>query len=121
MVRMFTCGLVRSNFSLAIASSAPHSNSSKTKLVSLLLSAILLDDFFGESRGQFRVMREMHGERGATLRAAAQIRGVTEHLRERHFDADHVAAGAVFRPLNRRTPRGCRYRALRECPLRSEE
>jgi len=32
------------------------------------------------------------GERGAALRAAAQIRGVTEHLRERHFHANDVAA-----------------------------
>src|SRR5467141_1495212 len=50
-------------------------------------------------------MRKMHGERGAALRAAAQIRGVTEHLRERHFHSNDIAARAVFRALNRRTPR----------------
>src|SRR6266849_10398534 len=105
MVPMFTCGLVRSNFSFAIASSAPlTSNQSKNKTW-LLLAAVLLDYFLRQRRGQFRVMRKMHGEGGAALRAAAQIRRITEHLRQRYFHADYVAARAVFRALNRRTPR----------------
>src|SRR6266852_5613762 len=102
---MFTCGLLRSNFSFAIASSAPQSKSFKTKTNPVLLFApVFLDNLFGERRGQFRVVREMHCESRAALGAAAQIRGVAEHLRQRHFHADHVAARAVFRAQNRRTP-----------------
>src|SRR2546423_14413947 len=104
MVAMFTCGLLRSNFSFAISSSAPQSKSCKNP-GNLLPPAGLLDNFLSQIVRKFRVMRKMHGERRTPLRAAAQIRGVTEHLRERHFHANHVAAGAVFRALNRRTPR----------------
>src|SRR4029077_5131872 len=106
MVPMFTCGLLRSNFSFAISSSAPQSKSRKTLETSNLLPAPgLLDNFLSQIVRKLRVMRKMHRERGAPLRAAAQIRSVTEHLRERHFHANHVAARAIFRALNRRTPR----------------
>src|SRR5436190_5146618 len=105
IVPMFTCGLLRSNFSLAIWSSAPQSKSCKIVLLKLLSAAGFLYNFFREIVGKLRVMREMHGECGASLRAAAQIRGVAEHLRERHLHANHVAPGAVFRSLNRRPPR----------------
>src|SRR6266851_4837983 len=111
---MFTCGLLRSNFSFAIALSAPQSKSFRFRCYRALTAKPLLpghlagrplDYFLGDRSRRFGVMRKMHGERGAPLRAAAQVRGVTEHLRERHFHADDVAARAVFRALNRRTPR----------------
>src|SRR6267142_2188985 len=106
MVPMFTCGLLRSNFSFAISPSAPqikiHSNPDNA--LCLLLAPVLLDDFFRQRRRQLRVMRKVHRERRAALGAAAQIRGVTEHLRQRNFHADHVAPRAVFRALNRGTP-----------------
>src|SRR5260221_6784141 len=101
MVPMFTCGLLRSNFSLAIASSAPQYKFTKSKISQLsrpdsctTLAAVLLDDFFRQRCGQFRVMRKMHGERRAALRTAAQVRGITKHLRQRNFHADHVASRA---------------------------
>src|SRR6202795_4681391 len=49
-------------------------------------------------------MREMHGERGAALGAAAKIRGVTEHLREGNLDANDVAARAALGALDGGTP-----------------
>src|SRR5216684_2774896 len=103
---MFTCGLLRSNFSFAISSSAPQSKSCKTlETRNLLPPAGLLDNFLSQIVRKFRVMRKMHCESGAALRAAAQVRGVTEHLRERHFHANDIAARPVFGALNRRTPR----------------
>src|SRR4029077_14563231 len=101
---MFTCGLLRSNFSFAISFSAPQSNSFQIPMTPRLLFATrLLDNFFGKTRGHLRIVREMHGEISAALCAAAQIRGVAEHLRQRHFHPNDVAAAAILRTLNRRT------------------
>src|SRR6266849_6436172 len=106
MVPMFTCGLLRSNFSFAISSSAPQSKSFKTtETLNLLPPAGLLDNLLSQIVRKLRVMRKMHCECGAPLRTAAQIRGVTEHLRKRHFHANDVAARPVFGALDRRTPR----------------
>src|SRR5919108_2319132 len=105
IVPMFTCGLLRSNFSFAISSSAPQSKSCKKPVLPKLLSAAgLLHNLFGESSGKFRVMRKMHGEIAAALRAASQIGGVAEHFRQRHLHANHVAARAALRALNLRAP-----------------
>src|ERR1700737_1964590 len=100
---MFTCGLLRSNFSLAICFSAPQSNSFKTLYKNPLLGRFargLLDDFLRNRSRRLGVMRKMHGERGASLCATAQIRGVPEHLRQWDLHANDVAARAVFRSLN---------------------
>src|SRR6267378_2992420 len=104
---MFTCGFVRSNFSFAISPSAPQSNSFQTtpKIAVLLFAPVLLDHFFGKSRWKLGIMREVHCECCPSLRAAAEVRGITKHLRQRHFYADHVAARTVFSALNRGTPR----------------
>src|SRR5690349_2837519 len=98
IVPMFTCGLLRSNFSFAISSSAPQSKScKKSASLKLLSTARFLHNLFRKIVGKLRVMRKMHGERRAPLRAAAQIRGVAEHLRKRHFHANDVTSRAVFR------------------------
>ena len=56
--------------------------------------------------GAFRVMRKVHGEAGASLRAAAQIGGVTEHLRQRNFARESRSLPARdFRALNLAAPR----------------
>src|SRR5277367_4759998 len=110
MVPMFTCGLLRSNFSLAIASRSSVQILATAK--SLLLKSskqplphvpafVLFDDFLRQRIGHFRVVRKVHGEVRATLRAAAQIRGVTKHLRKRNFRANHVYAGTILGTLNR--------------------
>src|SRR5882762_449426 len=111
MVPIFTCGLLRSNFSLAICFSAPQSRNLKSNLPQsprgpkLLLATCLLYDLLGKRRRHLGVMRKMHRERRASLRAAAQIRGVTEHLRQWKFHANDVAARAILLALMRRTPR----------------
>src|SRR5580765_4576732 len=97
MVPIFTCGLLRSNFSLPIAVRSSFIPGSVTPTlqnladcknrsllaallsVALLLTALLLDYFFRQHCRQLCIMRKMHGERCAALRAATQIRGVTEH------------------------------------------
>src|SRR5579859_5187318 len=50
-------------------------------------------------------MRKMHRESCAALRAAAKVGCISEHLGERNFHTNHVAACAIFRALNRGTPR----------------
>src|SRR5260370_15496743 len=106
IVPMFTCGLLRSNFSFAISSSAPqikiHSNLVNARC--LLFAPVLLNDFFRQRRGQLRIMRKVHRERRAALRAAAQIRGVTEPLRQRNFHPNDIAPRAIFSALNGGTP-----------------
>src|SRR5215469_10428181 len=103
IVPMFTCGLLRSNFSFAISSSAPQSKSCKKSASRKLLSAAgLLHNLFREIGWQLRVVRKMHGEIAAALRAAAQIGGVPEHFRQRHLHANFVAARTAFRALNLR-------------------
>src|SRR5260370_35928153 len=106
MVPIFTCGLLRSNFSLAICFSAPLSTIeflAKSPAPELLLSACLLHDLLGQRRRHLGVMRKMHRERRAALRAAAQIRGVTEHLRQWNFPANDVPSRSILLDLTRRT------------------
>src|ERR1051326_1035104 len=69
MVPMFTCGLLRSNFSFAIL-----------RLSSLLLRDALhpAHNFFGQRGRNLFVLPEMHGETAAALCARPQLGGVTE-------------------------------------------
>src|SRR5262249_5300741 len=83
IVPLFTCGLVRSNFSLATF----QIDSSACPLQKLVSSAASLHrpaggagpHFLGNRGGCFLIMREVHGEAGAALGAAAQVGGVTKH------------------------------------------
>src|ERR1700744_3884217 len=98
---MFTCGLLRSNFSLDIACSSSQIRNCKTrccyKLLANAAALVLFNHFLRQLVWHFRVVREMHGEIRATLRAAAQIGRITEHLREWHFSANYVYAAAILR------------------------
>src|SRR5437588_433272 len=97
IVPMFTCGLLRSNFSLAMWSCAPQSKPLQTlENADLFFALHLSDNVVAKVARHFRVMREMHGEVAAALRAAAQIGGVAEHFRQRHLHANHMAARAYF-------------------------
>src|SRR5882762_3871293 len=87
------------NFFLPTANSTQE-RAGRARPLQLLFPAVLLDDLFRERRRQFRVVREVHGERGAPLGAAAKIGGIAEHLREGNLDADDVAACAAFGALN---------------------
>src|ERR1700722_9873483 len=112
MVPMFTCGLLRSNFSFAICSSAPQikvvfaaTTNSKfldPRLPARALTLVLVDNFLRNRIRRFGVVRKVHGEIRATLGAATQIRRITKHLCKRHFRADHVAAGTILGTLNGR-------------------
>src|ERR1700704_793392 len=113
MVPMFTCGLLRSNFSFAICFSAPQikvvfAATTNSKFILNLgltpstLAFVLVDNFLRDRIRRLGVMRKVHGEIRATLGAAAQIRRITKHLREWHFRADHVAARTILRTLTRR-------------------
>src|SRR6266540_5592122 len=92
MVPTFTCGLLRSNFSLAMIS--------LSSLDEALLRAgggcalRLRDDGLRDAVRDLRVMRELHGVGGAALRLRAQIRRVPEHLGERHERVDHLGVRA---------------------------
>src|SRR5260370_7589277 len=106
MVPMFTCVLLRSNFSLAICFSAPQSKIeflANPRTLELLLAACLLHDLLAQGRRHLGVMRKMHGERRPPLRAAAQIRGLTKQLRQRPFHANHVSASPTLLSLHPRT------------------
>src|SRR5207248_7586227 len=77
IVPMFTCGLVRSNFFLAIVwcSSVPDRCSADLGFGNELLGEIARD---------LGVMRELHRVARPALGHRPQVRGVAEHLREGH-------------------------------------
>src|SRR5437764_13747679 len=71
----------------------------------LLFAAMFLDNLFRQRRGQFGIVRKMHSKGCTALRTAAQVGGITKHLCQRNFHANHVAARTAFCALNGRTPR----------------
>src|SRR5258708_25905597 len=90
IVPMFTCGLLRSNFSLAIFWVAslivlslqiawmgflPSSDS-------LCCAGTLGDDLFGDRLRRRLIGQELHRVAGPPLRHGTDVRGITEHLRE---------------------------------------
>src|SRR5207245_11506913 len=112
IVPMLTCGLLRSNFSLAIALSAPQLERSLEPCGNPLPARLphgpsgrFGDHFLGNRYGRFLVMREMHRETGAALSAAAEVGCIAEHFRQRHLRADNLGACPGFVSLDLRTPR----------------
>src|SRR5437879_11013887 len=96
---MFTWGLLRSYFSFAISLSAPQLVRFRNSLLVLLsccASGGLGHDFFGNRSGRLGVVRKVHGEACAALRAAAQVGGVAEHLGQRHLGAAILIAITRF-------------------------
>src|ERR1700686_1686846 len=97
IVPMFTCGLLSSNFSLAIAFFRSSAGAKIKKPVTRLSrdsAGALGNDFVGNGRGRFGVMRKGHGEASPALRADAQIGGIAKHLRQRHLAANNLSPGA---------------------------
>src|SRR5687767_8420859 len=82
IVPILTCGLVRSNFFLAIVLSRAS------------LDLGLLDEFRGQVARHLGVMTELHRGRGAALRHAAQVGHVPEHLGQRDERADDLGRSA---------------------------
>src|SRR5436190_21059568 len=89
IVPTLTCGLVRSNFFLAIVA-APG----------FLLDLGLLDEFGGQVARDLGVVAEFHRGRCATLGHAPQIGHVAEHLRERDERPDDLRRSARLHPLD---------------------
>src|SRR5688572_5853213 len=95
MVPMFTWGLVRSNFSLAIASC-----SSPVKSCLLLdLAHDPGDDFLADRAGRLHVLLEVHGVGGAALGAGAQVGGISEHGGKGDERGDDLGAAPGDLPL----------------------
>src|SRR5437879_12525267 len=100
---MFTCGLLRSNFSFAISLSAPQLVRSRNSLLVLLsccASGGLGHDFFGNRSGRLGVVRKVNGEACAALRAAAQVGGVAEHFGQCLISGDSLAASTRLLDLS---------------------
>src|SRR5690349_13914866 len=97
MVPMFTCGLLRSNFSLAISpqlsglsaqlsAQKPTPNTGRSFRYSLYSAY----DFFGQGGRNFFILAEMHCETAASLGSGADVGGVAEHFRQRHVGLDDL-------------------------------
>src|ERR1700733_12393968 len=120
MVPTFTCGLLRSNFCLAIASLLPTPGQGHGGPDALSLSAIsaictgrlrnrnrsgLLpvgpgDDLLGDRLGNLVIRLKLHRVRGATLGARTQVGSVAEHVGQRYRRVDHVAAALLIHALH---------------------
>src|SRR5687767_2062819 len=103
IVPMFTCGLLRSNFSLLIVVSLSHPSHSSylshktygtngpygTNL--LTCHALnLRDHFFSDVLGRLIITLEMHRRSRATLRCRTQVGRIAKHFRQRHVRGDHL-------------------------------
>src|ERR1700736_710273 len=97
MVPMFTCGLLRSNFSFAMA--APVSLVLLLFALARYLALHFGHDLLGDTLRNFFVLPEVHRETAAPLRTGAQLGSVAEHIRQRHHRFDQVRGSANFGPF----------------------
>src|ERR1700724_504625 len=111
IVPIFKCGLLRANFSFAIAVSAPQLVRSLTSRWNYSLALLpgrpagrFRDHFLGDRRRGLGVVREMHGKACPSLGAAADVGGIPEHLGKRHLDANHIRAAAALGSLDLAAP-----------------
>src|ERR1700757_3172164 len=85
IVPTFTCGLVRSNFPLAIAQLLVDSLSCRFAGSALgAVRGLGVDHGLGDVARRLGVMLELHRVRGAALGQGPQRGRVAEHLRQRH-------------------------------------
>src|SRR4029079_9271468 len=90
IVPTFTCGLLRSNFSLPM-------------LVLLFLPYFAHDprhDLLAHAPGGLHVLLEVHGVGGPALGAGAQVRRIPEHRAEGHHGRDDLRAAPGDLPLH---------------------
>src|SRR5437762_8273864 len=98
IVPTLQCGLSRVNFSLPMTVSVgPQSVK--------VASGELRLDFFGDRTRYFRVVVELHRERGTSLGHGAQVADVAEHIVQRHHRGDHVGVAAHVLSLDLAAPR----------------
>src|SRR6185369_1163010 len=70
------------------------------------LTGGLRNDFGLDALRSLLIGRELHAVVGPSLRQRPQIRGISEHLRERHLAGDHLRVAARFHALDPAAPRG---------------
>src|SRR5215210_2662355 len=107
MVPTFTCGLSRSNFSLATAVRSclevcrgfPGEPVKAIESGRDRLAGPVLDDLLGDVRRDLVVALELHGGRGPALRVGAQVRDVPEHLAERDVRGDREGVAPALLAL----------------------
>src|ERR1700704_3314430 len=96
---MFKCGLVRSNFSLAMSDLYSFFTNCGGSL------AADAGDDLGSDRFRYRLGGvELHRVRRATLGARPKIANIPEHLGQRHPSADHLRVAALFHALDLAPP-----------------
>src|SRR5512145_1139865 len=88
IVPMLTCGLVRSNFFLAMV------------VVCSCLDLGLLDEFRGQARWHLGVVAEFHRGRGPPLRHGPQVGDVPEHLGQRDERPHDLGPAPGLHPLD---------------------
>src|SRR5215218_7206171 len=93
IVPMFTCGLVRSNFFLAIVGFSWLSVGAGSADLGLG------DELLGEIARDLCVVRKLHRVAGPALGHRPQVRGVAEHLGEWHRGAHDDRGASVLRAL----------------------
>src|SRR5262245_18560971 len=101
MVPTLQCGLLRSNFCLAMGTLRYGPSLSRVSDA----SGELRLDFLGNRARHFRVVVELHGEGGAPLRHGAQVAHIAEHVGERHHRVDDVGVAAHVLALDLPAPR----------------
>src|ERR1700683_1444566 len=109
IVPMFTCGLLRSNFSFAMDVESPASLYPEFLLPNseFLLRHSSLNfrhDLFRQVLGNFLVLPEVHGETAAALRARAQFGGIAEHFRQRNHGLNQLRGAANFSAFQTAAP-----------------
>src|SRR4051795_5780578 len=119
MVPTLTCGLSRSNFSLATAvrsscgsllvGGLANQGKLSQSVVTVLsrgngLARAVLDDLLGDVRRDLVVALELHRVGRAPLRVGAQVRRVPEHLAERYVGADGERVAAPLLALEAPAP-----------------
>src|SRR5580700_4450676 len=99
---MFTCGLLRSNFALAMILSFFLIYPSMSYLSwCAFFAGRLGDDLFSDRLRSLLVVSELHRVRRATLRCGTHVGGVPEHFRERDVRRDDLrTARSLFRRLD---------------------
>src|SRR4051794_3170668 len=119
MVPTLTCGLSRSNFSLATAVRSSGGSllvgglANQGKLSQSVFAVLsrgnglaraMLDDLLGDVRRDLVVALELHGVRRAPLGVGAQVGRVAEHLAERDVGADRQRVAAPLLALQAPAP-----------------
>src|SRR5690242_18677208 len=96
IVPMFTCGLVRSNFFLAIVSSFSLAPRYPDRCSADLG---LGDELLGQIARDLGVMRQLHRVAGPALGHRPQVRGIAEHLGKRNEAPDDGRRPSSLRRL----------------------